>query len=191
MKKYSAIKHLLVYVPEKYESRIITRSGFEFYKDTIFAGVSDTVRSGLIVSVPDGHDYLQDEDIVFFHHNITHEPFNYDGQRERSSFVIDGTEGIYYIPMGQEMIYAIERNGVFSALDGYGFVRDVYNKSEFGSIKAEHIGEMVYPSGSLTCLGIKKGDYVVLSNYAEYPFKIYNEQLYRVREKYIFGKWTR
>lgn len=191
MKKYCAIDHLLVHVPERYESRIITKSGFEFFKDTVFSGISDTVRFGLVISVPEGHDYILEGDIVYFHHNITHEIINYNNQRERSNFVLNGTEGVYYIPMGQELIYAVERDGVFQALDGFCFVKDVLHETGFGELKTEHIGEMVYSPGSLTSLGIKKGDYVIMKFNADYPFKVYGDNLYRVRQKSILGKWIK
>lgn len=189
MKKYSAIDHLLVQVPEKFESKIISKKGFEFYKDTAFAGVPDSVKYGIIVSVPDGYDYLQEGDVVYFHHNITYELVNYSDNRERSSFVLDGPEGIYFIPLDQDMIYAIERDGEFQALDGYCFVKEVLRKTTFGDFKIEHMGEMVYPSRSLTRLGIKKEDYVILKFYAEYPFTVKGEKLYRIREKSILGTW--
>lgn len=190
MRTYSAINNVLVHVPESFESTLKTRSGLSFLKDTYYAGVPDTVRYGLVVS--SGVEGIKENDIVFFHHNIVYEQIGHLKQRVRSDYLVDGEHHIYYIPDGQELMYAIERNGIFQALDGWCFVKQKVTQKEsdlrYSRKSKEHVGVVRYPSRSLKKKGIKVGDEVVFKFNSEYVYKIYDELMYRVREPSILAK---
>lgn len=186
-------RDVIVRVPKAYNSELKINGDVTIYLHDGLKQVKDTIRYGEVVAIPEGLTLdIKVGDTIFFHHGIVGVTIMETNNIE-SVYLIDRKENLYRVPVDDNwpMIYATVRNGEFKALKGVVFVRPIKTKkieSELlyipnSEVEVKHIGEIVYSSNDL----IKVGDKVIFDKDSEYKFKIGDEVLYRMFDKWILG----
>lgn len=136
-----------------------------------------TNRIGIVKSLPLIDTPFEVGDEVIVHHNVFRKYWGFSGHLRTSSNDIDNN--LFKVP--QEQVYAYKRNGEWTAIDKWVFVKPI--KADKGSIiydlntEVEREGIIAFGAPE----GFKIGDRVAFTPHSEYEFNIDDEKLYRMR----------
>lgn len=191
------IRDIIVRVPQAYTDRLALPSGFVVYLSTTVRESYDSVRYGEVVAIPDDCELdVEVGDTVFFHQNITATLFEEQGAVD-SKYLYEKKDNLYRVPINKDwpLIYARDRKGDFQALNGVCFVKPVVKKKYEttldivgNEVEVSQIGTIAYSCNELEKRGITKGDTIVFEKDSEYEFRLNDEKLYCMFERWIYGK---
>lgn len=195
MQEIKLLHDVLIHVPEVMQT---TKENSEVLIAKEFNNPLNIVRYGTVISTPVLYDtILHPGDIVFFHHNIVRRSMAMDRTIMHNPYEVDRAKGLYNCP--PEEIFGIERNGTFTALDPFCFIKPIKNETitkksgifmVSGDIEKPNLGIIRYGNEHLKSLGLNDGDKVVFKVDSEYEFHVYGEKLYRMKSNKILGIWN-
>lgn len=183
--------NVIVKMEEVYESTVTAPGGTRFLVNNGVDDVTYVARHGSVIT--SGDPRFKEGDEVYFHHNCVRR----SSQAEHDHKVPSENEieeNVYRIPVN--MIYLIRRNGTFSSVSPWCYVRPVEKEREFhGSVEViksslhepQH-GIMVHSNDELRESGVDDGDAVIFNLDSEYEFKVGDEVLYRMKTPWIVAK---
>ena len=135
-------------------------------------------REAVIESVPMLNDLgLSVGDEVIVHHNIFRRFYDMQGNEKNSRWYVDGD--IYKCT--NETIFMVKREGSWTPLDGFCFVKPIDNTNMWSEDKEEPLkGLITYVPKELKDLGISENALIGFTPMSEYEFNIDGDKLYRV-----------
>lgn len=190
------VNSIVVKVEKPYDNEIKTKSGL-ILETPDFKQVKDTVRHGVVVSVP---DYVKDDirigDVLYFHHTVVAQIiWDEDKGARLSSHCISEKENLYRVPYDETwpMFFAVKRDGEIKALNKCNFLKPIDEKKfetslvvvpdnkKISSLKAE----MVFPSKQMEAIGAGKGTIIGFNKDSEYAFEIDGELYFRMFDEWL------
>lgn len=191
-----AINDIIVKIDNEYTDEIKTKSGLVLSNGSLNQ-VKDTIRSGIVVSLPDCiDDDLVVGDELFFHHSIVHQTiWDEEFGVRLSTHCVDYKNKIYKVPVDKTwpMYFGRKRDGgSFKSLGRCNFLKPIMKRNESEIVDSPNEGEndelkaeMVYPSEMMSNSGVKAGDVVGFIKNAEYSFKIDGEVYFRMFDEWL------
>ena len=188
---------------DRTKDETINIAGMELWQSTLYEKYRHTKRSGTVLSVPnsvndkDGYgerihyDYpIQVGDVVYFHHLTLHD-----------DNVVRDESGVIGYWQNYDMLYAVERNGVLTALEDWVFLEPIQETIE----DITRNGIMIKPAmgvdskmaklvlaSNRVCsdVGVSVGDTVMYEPNSDYPMFFGDKLYWRCKSHYIKLKVT-
>lgn len=145
-----------------------------------------TNRMGVVKSIPLLPTPFKVGDLVVVHHNVFRKYWSFGGRLRTSSSDLDNNQ----FRCELDQVYAYKRDGMWTCVDDWVFVKPV-EIDKTGQILFEtdtyEPEEGLYEMGDLP--GVSKGNRVIFEPNANYEVRFDNMILYRMKSKFITGKY--
>ena len=145
----------------------------------------DVQRIGVVRNIPKNYKgNIRIDDLVIIQHNIFRICFNDKGVPLQSDHYIKDD----LFSVSPDLIYLIIRNGEFIATDNYVFIEPIeVDDFWLGKYTLQNIGIAKYINSALINQGVNVGDKIVFRKFANYPFEIFGQLLYLMKNNRVLA----